>query len=136
MIEDIDRKAIDEQLLFHAMNMVVEKGQYLLLTSRVPPAQLPFVLPDLCSRLNGVTSLSVAAPDEILVPILFSKLFSDRQLKVNEEIVQFLSSRVERSYAAITATVEQLDQMSLEEKRNITVPFVRHLLHMEECQAA
>lgn len=126
LIEQIT--ALPEKDLLHLLNRAKENGYFLLLTSRVPPKQLPFTLPDLTSRLLALPAVPIAPPDEAALSAALRKQFSDRQLKVEEDVIDFLLPRMERSFAAGRTLVEQLDRQALAEQRNITIPFVKRAL--------
>jgi chromosomal replication initiation ATPase DnaA len=48
------------------------------------------------------------------------KLFADRQLMVDEGLVAYLATRLERSFAAARAAVDALDREALRRKRPVT----------------
>ena len=48
------------------------------------------------------------------------KLFADRQLEVDESLVAYLATRIERSFAGARAAVEELDREALRLKRPVT----------------
>jgi chromosomal replication initiation ATPase DnaA len=64
--------------------------------------------------------VQVAPPDDALLRGLIVKLCSDRQLQIDEALVNYLVSRVERSFAAVRAIVAQLDEAGLRLHRPIT----------------
>ena len=47
------------------------------------------------------------------------KLFADRQLAVDEELVSYLTARIERSFAGARATVAMLDREALRQQRQV-----------------
>lgn len=117
-----------EEDLFHLYNYVKEKGGYLLITSRVAPKNMGITLPDLESRMGASMQIKVDEPDDQLLQSLLLKQFSDRQIKINKDVLSFLVLRIERSFLAVKELVEKIDSLSLEQKRNITVPFVKEVL--------
>ena len=117
-----------ETELFHLHNATREAGGHLLCFFSRPPAQLSFALPDLASRLRAAHAVSIAAPEDDLLAALLIKHFSDRQLRVPEEVIGYLLPRIERSGAAAAAMVAALDAAALSQKRAITVPLVRQVL--------
>lgn len=127
VIENID-KDISEIELLNCFNIIRENDGYLMLTSRFSPNEYRFGLADLISRLNSALSVQIKEPDERLLKIYMMKHFSDRQIKVNEQVVEFLASRVERSFGAINYIIGKLDNLSLAEKKNITVTFARKII--------
>lgn len=127
LVEDIEGLR-DERLLLHLFNATREQGGGLLMTSAVPAAQLPFTLPDLTSRLLAAASASIAQPDDAVLAASFRKQFADRQMKVDEEVIAYIVPRIERSLGAVKTLVETLDRTTLETRKNLTIPFVKHIL--------
>ena len=113
LIEDIDHFAIDETALFHLINTVREHGTALLITSRIWPAAWRVSLPDLVSRLKAATIVEIAEPDEELLAQVMLKLFSDRQVVVDDRVISWLVARMERSLATARLVVARLDQLAL-----------------------
>lgn len=118
----------DEAKLFHTINFCRENNFSLLLTSMLPPKQLPFKLPDLTSRLLGMQSVAISAPDDEVLAAAMRKQFADRQLKVSDEVISYLLPRIERSYAKAAQLVGNLDHQALAEQKNLTIPFIRKML--------
>ena len=56
------------------------------------------------------------------------KLFADRQLAVDESLIAYLATRIERSFAAARAAVEELDREALRQKRPVTRALAAELL--------
>lgn len=128
IVLDSVESPLDEIILLGWMNTLKESGKSLLITASNPPARWGIKLPDLSSRLAALPAVEMQAPDDALLSALFLKLFSDRQLKVEEGVVVFLLPRVERSFAAVAALVEKLDSASMREKRAITIPLAKAVL--------
>jgi chromosomal replication initiation ATPase DnaA len=120
VVEDLKPSDFDERALFHLMNLAREDGACLLMTAREPPSAFPFELRDLRSRLRAVPTVSLLAPDDALFRALIVKFCADRQLAVDETVVGYLASRIERSYAGIRQAVEFLDAEALRLGRPVT----------------
>ena len=120
VVEDLKPSDFDERALFHLMNLAREDGAYVLITAREPPSAFPFELRDLRSRLRAVPAVSLLAPDDALFRALIVKFCADRQLAVDEAVVGYLASRIERSYAGIRQAVELLDAEALRLGRPVT----------------
>jgi len=119
VVEDASA-ALDERALFHLLNLVREEDGYLLLTARSAPATWGVALPDLVSRLRALPVVTVSAPDDALLRAVMVKLFADRQLSVDESLIAYLATRIERSFAAAREAVAQLDREALRQKRGVT----------------
>ena len=117
-----------EEALFHLYNMLRERSGALLLTASTPVKDWPFVLPDLKSRLMAGPAVEVGSPDDTLMAVILTKLFSDRQIFVPQEVIQFILPRIERSFLALRQIVDKIDRRALSEKRPVTIPLVRDLL--------
>ena len=104
----------------------------MLMTSLSAPARWRISLPDLSSRLKAATAVGVGAPDDALIAAVLVKLFADRQLKVDEDVIGYMLSRMERTFDAARRLVETVDARALAERRNITVPLVGRIFQDRE----
>ena len=127
VIEDAPAR-LDERALFHLLNLIREEEAYLLITARVAPARWSVALPDLASRLRAVPTVALSAPDDALLRAVLVKLFADRQLGVDSSLVSYLTTRIERSFAAARAAVETLDREALRMQRPVTRALAAELL--------
>lgn len=112
--------AADERALFHLINLAREENAYLLFTARTTPATWPVAVPDLVSRLRALPVATLAAPDDAMLRAVMVKLATDRQLKLDEAVVGYLSTHIERSFAAARAAVIALDNEALRLRRPAT----------------
>ena len=120
VIEDLEAVDLDEQALFHLINLAREERTYLLLTSRLTVANFSIRIRDLASRLRAVPTVTVAPPDDTLLRSLLVKLAADRQLSFDESLVNYLVNRIERSFSAAHATVQKLDHEAMRQHRPVT----------------
>ena len=102
-----------EEALLHLHNLVLSEGGALLLTASSPPSRWRLSLPDLASRMQGVTVAWLSAPDDALLSAVIVKLFADRQIAVRPAAIAYLVRRIERSFAAAGDIVEALDRAAL-----------------------
>jgi chromosomal replication initiation ATPase DnaA len=119
VLEDLHAGAFDEAALFHLLNFVREERACLLLTSRTSPVGWPVRVRDLASRLRALPVAELGPPDDALLRAVLIKLFADRQLAVDESLVRYLATHIERSIAAARAAVAALDQASLRLQRPV-----------------
>ena len=88
-----------------------------------------FLLKDLVSRLKTFNLLRINLPDDDLIINLIIKLLHDKQIIIkNEEIFHYILKRIERSYEEIFLLIENIDKLSLEKKRELTIPLIKKLL--------
>ena len=109
--------AADERALFHLINLAREEEAYLLFTARAAPSVWPVAIADLGSRLRALPVVTLRAPDDVMLRGLIIKLAADRQLALDESVVRYLSSHIERTFAAARAAVIALDNEALRQGR-------------------
>ena len=127
VVEDVDQ-GVDETALLHLFNRAMEAGAGLVLTGRAAAAALPVRLPDLRSRLLSLPVAGLAVPDDTLLRAVLAKLFADRQLKVDDRVLAYLPTRMERSYAAAREVVVRVDNAALAAHREVTLALVGDVL--------
>ncbi|MDE0780100.1 MAG: DnaA/Hda family protein [Alphaproteobacteria bacterium] len=130
-LDDADQLAgdsYDEEALLHLYNYMLETDGALLLAAEKAPAFWPVALADLSSRMKALQGVGIAPPDDRLLAALLEKQFLDRQLRVGEEVVNYLVPRMERSFVAVSKIVAAIDTVALERLRPVTVPLVREVL--------
>jgi chromosomal replication initiation ATPase DnaA len=128
VVEDLKADSFDERALFHLMNLAREDAAFVLFAARVAPAAFEIELRDLRSRLRTVPVVALAPPDDLLFRALIVKFCADRQLAVDESLVGYLTSRIERSYAAARQAVGLLDSEALRLGRPVTRALAAELL--------
>ena len=130
ILENIDKAKHDkfEHELFHIINLAKENNKKLLMTSRKRISEIDLNLEDLKSRLNSILEAKIKEPDDQLMELLLIKIFNDKQLKIKPNIIDFLVSRLERSYESINLFIEKIDKFSLEKGKKITIPLINDLL--------
>src|SRR5262249_2406202 len=101
---------------------------FILMTTRSLPAAWRVDLPDLASRLRAIPTVELRAPDDALLRAVMVKLFADRQLAVDQALIAFLSTRIERSFAAARAAVQELHREAWGQKRPVTGALAAELL--------
>jgi chromosomal replication initiation ATPase DnaA len=120
VVEHLEPSGFDERALFHLMNLAREDDAFVLMTGRLPPSAFTVELKDAGSRLRALPVVNLAPPDDNMLRALIVKFCADRQMSVDESVVSFLASRIERSFVAARRAVEVLDAESLRLRRPVT----------------
>jgi chromosomal replication initiation ATPase DnaA len=107
----------DERALFHLINLAREEAAFLLFTARTAPSAWPISTPDVVSRLRAMPTATLQAPDDAMLRGVMVKLAADRQFELHESVVNYLSTHIERSFAAARAAVIALDNEALRQGR-------------------
>ena len=132
VIEDIDRGPVAETQLFHLINLMAERGHFLVLTARQPLSAWGLATADLQSRLRLAMNVELALPDEALLRDVLVKLFADRQLTVEPPVVDYVALHIDRTLQAARDAVERLDREALSTGRRITRALAAGVLAPEE----
>jgi len=123
IVDDIDN-GFQEEDLFHLFNYICENNKIAIFTCTNLNC---FKLLDLKSRLGSVRVFNIDEPDDIMIKSLLSKHLAGRSLHVSEDVIKFLVTRIPRSFESIFKSVDFIDKLSLEQKRNISVNFLSSL---------
>jgi chromosomal replication initiation ATPase DnaA len=126
--DQTDWNSASEARAFHLLNSAKENKITLLITASAAPAQWSLSLPDLRSRLLALPVAQLNAPDDALMAGLLLKHLNDRQLRVTEDVMDYLLARLPREGSKIAEAVKLLDEASLAHARAITVPLARDIL--------
>lgn len=127
LVEDIDR-GIDDEALFHLINIAGRSGSRLLLTARTPPTAWRAALPDLRSRLNALFVAEIEEPDDEVLEGALRTFFRERSIRPPEDVFPYLLRRMERSIPCAREIVKQLDEAADHERRPISRLLARQIL--------
>ena len=131
VIDDIDlavgQPRWEEQLFALSLELLAN-GATLVCTAKQPPAQVPFLLKDLQSRMQLALVYEVTPLDETGRAALLVSRAAVRGIELKEEVVQYILARHSRSVHDLMHVLDQLDRQALAEQRRITIPFVRACL--------
>ena len=120
---------VSEEDLFHLINHCKLNNLKMYFTSSINIQTYKFKLKDLYSRLREFYYLEIKTPDDEMCKMFMVKLFTDRQIIIkNKEIFEFIFNRVRRTYLDLYIFVEKLDKLSLEKKRQLTIPLIKEII--------
>jgi DnaA family protein len=124
-VEMLDEAA--QQRLFAAINAAREGEPPVLAAGRHPPAQLA-LREDLRTRLAWglVYQLKPLSDGEKAMHLRAQA--ARRGLRLSDEVIGYLLSRLPRDLSSLNAVLEALDRYSLATKRPVTLPLVREAL--------
>lgn len=123
IIDDIDHNWDEEELL-HIFNNICETGMVGLFTAKEFEH---FKLKDLQSRINSVRLFKIGQPDDIMVRMILLKHLASRNITVTEDVIKYLMVRIPRNFESIFKSIDLIDKLALEQKRNVNVSFLASL---------
>ncbi len=127
IIDNFDEK-YDEKLIYSIFNLIEQDNKYMLINSIIPISEINFKLPDMISRSKNCLSAKIENPDDDLIFAIILKNFSDRQIKVEKRIIEFIINRIDRSYSKIYEFIYKIDELSLKKKKPINFKTIKEIL--------
>ena len=117
-------KQDQENIILDIFNQCLFNNNYILfLCSEIK--DINFKLKDLESRFNSILSTVIEKPDDQIIEVLIIKYFSDHQVLIANDVIKYLSGRIERSYNDLLIMLNKINNLSLKNKQKITIPFLR-----------
>ncbi len=119
-----------EEKILNLINIIKASGKNnILMASRKMPRLLDSGLKDLISRISSATVIEMRDPDEILLKKIIEKYLKERNIHINNESLDYLINRIERSYKSALKFAKMIDIMSLEKKTKINKSFLKSILN-------
>lgn len=118
-----------QKAIFDLYNRIREKGNAIcMMTSKYSPNGLNLLLPDLQSRLSWGEVHQLNALNDVDKRWAIKQRCQHWGIQISDETIQFLMHRTSREIAKLIDRLRQLEQLSLSEKRDITIPFIKKYL--------
>ena len=119
----------DQEKIFHIVNNCILNNSKVLITSDTKINEINFEFNDLSSRLKTFSNLEINEPNDEMLLAILPKLLVERQFIIkSNEIFEYIIRRVDRTYQGINDIVKKLDILSLEKKRQLTIPLIKEIL--------
>ena len=119
---------IDENLLFTLINIIDQDNKYLIITSTIPIVNYTFELNDLRSRSKNFILSQIEKPGDDLMYALILKNLSDRQISIDQKLIDFIIKRIDRTYGKISDFIYKIDEISLKRKKPIDFKIIKEAL--------
>ncbi len=127
IIDDFSNN-INENMIYSIFNLIDQDSKYLLINSEIPISEIKFNLPDLTSRSKNFLIAKIDDPDDELIFAIIIKNLSDRQIKLEKKIVEFVINRIDRTYSKISEFIYKVDELSLKKKKPINLKTIKEIL--------
>ena len=88
-----------------------------------------FSLPDLQSRMALVPKIEIEMPDEQVIQMVAKKAFEDRHILVEENVLNYLSTHLTRSFPLVQQVIELADKKSLSTGHKITISILKQVIN-------
>jgi len=117
-----------EEKLFSLFNACQINTTTMLFSSLLAPRDLQFSLPDLQSRFSSGFIYHLHELDDVGKISALKKRAEAAGMPLEDEVLNYIYMRSERSMSKLFSVLEQLDKLSLAQKRKITIPFVKSIM--------
>ena len=128
IIDDYENN-VEEKLLYTILNQSNLSNQYIIINSLKPIQSVDVKLNDLRSRFSSFVNVGIDLPTDELIKVIISKSFSDKQVKIETKLLEYITKNIERSYAAIFDLVDKLDDFSLSTGKSININLIKKALN-------
>jgi len=127
ILEDLNLN-INEKIIYTLFNIIDQDNKFLVITSIKPITEINFQLEDLRSRTKNCLLAKIENPDDELMFALILKNLSDRQIKLDKKLINFIIKRIDRSYGKIFDFIYKIDEISLKKKKSIDFKIINEAL--------
>ena len=125
----LDGFQINEDKFFSLINHFILHKKYLIISSRVPLTMLEIKLLDLKSRLKEFLLIEIQNPSDDLIYSLILKYFSDNQIVIKKDLVEYIVKKIDRSYSSIEKFLIKLNDQSIIKKKKIDYKLINEVLN-------
>ncbi|MDC3145779.1 DnaA/Hda family protein, partial [Candidatus Pelagibacter sp.] len=127
VLDDFE-KIKNEKLLYSLFNLIYQDNKYLLILSKRSISEINYSLDDLNSRAKNCIFAQIENPDDNLIFAIIVKSFSDRQIKLEKKLIEFIIKRIDRSYSKICEFIYKVDELSLKMKKPVNLKTIKEIL--------
>jgi chromosomal replication initiation ATPase DnaA len=118
----------DETAFFHLINIIRQRKGMLLFTAKTAPSDWKIRLPDLKSRLCSAELVYLNPIDMMLHRNILEKLFSDRQINVSIDVIDYILDFIKPDISNFKEFVAYFDILLLSQRRPPSKTFVLKVL--------
>ena len=128
LIIDNYQKDINEKILYSILNHLKQLDCFLVINSLFPMKKMNFNLVDLKSRAQSFVSLGIESPTDDLLRVIISKHFSDKQIRVDPKVSEYIIKNIDRSYEKVSKFIKEIDELSLSSGKSININLIKKII--------
>ena len=113
---------MDEKSFFQIYNDIIKNKKFILIL--ISDDNFSVKLRDLKSRIEALNSAKLNNPDDKLIHAIVLKFFHDNQIIVAPDVINFILNRISRNFNEIQIFLNKLNDLSIEHKSKISIPFL------------
>ena len=130
-IDEIDSIAEDDNweiAIFNLINNCLISKTRLIFCSQLNPSTINFNLTDLYSRIRKIDHIELLPVSERNLREALKFITDINSYEVGDNEINYLMTHSKRSIANLVRIIYELDQLSLQLKRKITIPLIKELI--------
>ena len=117
-----------EEKLFYIINDLMIRKKNIFLTSSVPISEIKFKLKDLKTRVCSDQILEIKELDDSEKIDRLHKIAKNRGWILPDKVSKFSLNQFDRDLYFLCNVIKNIDERSLSEKKNITIPFIKKII--------
>ena len=129
LIIDNYKNNIEEKLFYSVLNQSHQSNQYVIINTLEPIKKLSVVLNDLKSRFDSFIGIGIDLPTDDLIRVVLTKNFSDKQIKIEARLLEYILKNINRSYEDIFDLIDKVDSLSLSTGKSININLIKKALN-------
>lgn len=130
VVDDLQGMPDDPDLrrtLWQLFNEFHTSGRIIAMAGALPPRELANLDAHLTSRLLWGLVAHLDTSDDNSRRMIIKKVADDHQIRIPDEVVDYILATVSREVGALITAFHQLYRFSMAEKRRITLPLAREV---------
>jgi chromosomal replication initiation ATPase DnaA len=129
LIIDEYKNNVEEKLFYSILSQCYLANQYIIINSLEPIQSFKVELKDLKSRFESFINIGIDLPTDELIKVIIGKNFSDKQVKIDDKLLEYIIKNIERSYKSIFDLIDKLDNFSLSTGKSININLIKKVLN-------
>ena len=129
LIIDDYKNNINEKLFYSILNEINQSNKYVIVNSGKDIKTTEVSLADLQSRLKSFVNIPIDLPTDDLIRVVLVKNFSDKQIKFDNKLLEFVLKNINRSYEDIARFIDKIDELSLSAGKSININLIKKALN-------
>jgi chromosomal replication initiation ATPase DnaA len=131
LIVDDYKNNIEEKLFYSVLNQSHQSNQYVIINTFKPIKKSTVVLNDLKSRFDSFIDIGIDLPTDDLIRVVLTKNFSDKQIKIEARLLEYILKNINRSYEDIFDLIDKVDSLSLSTGKSININLIKKALNKQ-----
>ena len=129
LIIDEYQNNVEEKLFYSLLNQCHLSNQYIIINSLKSIQAYDFKLNDLKSRIGSFVNVGIDLPTDDLIKVIITKNFSDKQVKIEYKLLEYILKNIDRSYEGVFDLIDKLDNFSLSTGKSINITLIKKALN-------